>query len=472
MELDLESLLASRPAEKKDSGRLRLGQIVGGWRVEAFLGSGRSAEVYRVTSTGFGGEGALKLLADTSERIASLFAREMEAVKSLSVPSIPRFLGSGEIDGRPWYAMEYLQPLFLPLDRSEVAPFAMALAKAVGELHAAGYVHRDLKPGNVLLRRSGDPVLIDLGLVRRIGERADDGAGTMGYAAPEQMLKGESSVRADVFALGKMLRAAGGKRLSHRLKSVVRRATHEDPEERYESAEAFAAAVRGLPLRQWALPAFAAIALCAAAVVYLETGRSAAEHRAPPPPAEEKHAAAEPEPLAPPAPRKKTFEEVLDCARRGDAKSQAMAAECYYHGKGVATNRAAAVAWYRRAAQAGNPGAQDSLGKCLLYGDGCEADPAEAVKWFTRAAEKEHPSAMGNLAFCHLNGKGVPRDDHKGFVWAKAAADMGHAPSQTLVGECYLSGRGVEMDRDFAEVWLHRAASKGNRRAQNLLEGL
>ena len=436
-DLNLESLLAARPADSASRGRLTLGRVIDGWRVEAYLGAGRSSEVYRVVSTRFGGEGALKLLADESHGLKARFLREMDVLRSLSCPSLPRFFGSGELDGRPYYVMEYLQPLFLPLDRTEVVPFADALARSVGDLHAAGYVHRDLKPANILRRRTGEPVLIDLGLVRKIGETGNDGVGTMGYAAPEQLLRGESTVRADVFALGKILRAAGGKHLTRRLRGVVRKATHEDPDERYPTAAAFAAAVRGRKLSLvWCLSAASILVLMGLAGAFfgLTTAGSS---------------------------RPALLETPDDLVLR---------AENLFHGRGCATNLEESVRLYRLAAETGHPGAQDSLGLCLLRGLGCATNEAEAVRWFTAAAEQEHPSAMNNLAFCHMNGKGVPKDAHKGFIWAKLAAEKGHAPSQTLVGECYLDGRGVEADQDQALIWLRLAARKGNQRARLLLQ--
>lgn len=436
-DLNLESLLAARPADSASRGRLTLGRVIDGWRVEAYLGAGRSSEVYRVVSTRFGGEGALKLLADESHGLKARFLREMDVLRSLSCPSLPRFFGSGELDGRPYYVMEYLQPLFLPLDRTEVVPFADALARSVGDLHAAGYVHRDLKPANILRRRTGEPVLIDLGLVRKIGETGNDGVGTMGYAAPEQLLRGESTVRADVFALGKILRAAGGKHLTRRLRGVVRKATHEDPDERYPTAAAFAAAVRGrsLPLA-WCLSAASVLVLLGLAGAFFG-------------------------PITAGSSRPDLLETPDDLVLR---------AENLFHGRGCATNLEESVRLYRLAAETGHPGAQDSLGLCLLRGLGCATNEAEAVRWFTAAAEQEHPSAMNNLAFCHMNGKGVPKDAHKGFIWAKLAAEKGHAPSQTLVGECYLDGRGVEADQDQALIWLRLAARKGNQRARLLLQ--
>ena len=469
-DLNLESLLAARPAASASRGRLTLGRVIDGWRVEAYLGAGRSSEVYRVVSTRFGGEGALKLLADESHGLKARFLREMDVLRSLSCPSLPRFFGSGELDGRPYYVMEYLQPLFLPLDRTEVVPFADALARSVGDLHAAGYVHRDLKPANILRRRTGEPVLIDLGLVRKIGETGNDGVGTMGYAAPEQLLRGESTVRADVFALGKILRAAGGKHLTRRLRGVVRKATHEDPDERYPTAAAFAAAVRGRKLSLvWCLSAASVLVLLGLAGAFLSLTTAGSSR-----PGLLGQLSTQPRPeVAGGGTVTGDCPTTAGSSRPGLLETSddlVLRAENLFHGRGCATNLEESVRLYRLAAETGHPGAQDSLGLCLLRGLGCATNEAEAVRWFTAAAEQEHPSAMNNLAFCHMNGKGVPRDAHKGFIWAKLAAEKGHAPSQTLVGECYLDGRGVEADQDQALIWLRLAARKGNQRARLLLQ--
>ncbi len=470
----MEALLSARPAEASERGRLSLGRIVGSWRVEAYLGAGRSSEVYRVVGTRFFGEGALKLLVDSSHGLDERFRREMDALRSLAVPSLPRFFDSGELDGRPYYVMEYLQPLFLPLARAEIVPFACALAKAVGELHAAGYVHADLKPGNVLRRKDGKPVLIDMGLSRRIGEAPAEGVGTMGFAAPEQLLNGETSVRADVFALGKMLRAAGGKQVSHRIRSVIRRATHADPEERYPSAEAFAAAIRGnqnVKLIVSTIAVFvaflAAFLLCSS--VGGSKGESEGAHRAVQDAPQGDDGGSQSEAEETPEAR---FARILADAESGDVEAQVETAESLYHGRGTPTNRAEALVWYRRAAEAGVPGAQDTLGVCLLRGWECERNAEEAVMWFQRAAEQDHPSAMNNLAFCCLNGLGTVRDAERAFFWAKAAADQGHAPSQTLVGECCRDGLGTERSLEQARFWFRRAARKGNARARMLLEAM
>ena len=120
----LENWLAARPAGAVVShGRLPLGEQVGEWRVEAYLGAGISAEVYRVVNTRTGRDGALKLLVDQSKGLGARFTEEMDAMRFLHLSCLPTFYGNGTFRGRPYFVMEYLQPLLLPLPRpAEIPP--------------------------------------------------------------------------------------------------------------------------------------------------------------------------------------------------------------------------------------------------------------------------------------------------------------------------------------------------------------
>ena len=479
----VERWLSSRQADASPDAKLAPGEVVGGWRVQAFLGAGLSAEVYRVTNVRFGQEGALKLLVDGTRGLRERFLAEADAIRFLSMRALPRYMDSGELGGMPFYVMEYLRPLPEQMPRGDVPRFMIRVAKAVQALHEAGYIHRDLKPGNVMRRAGGEPVLIDLGLIKKRGIGVADsivrhgrgislvdgkpvGVGTLDYAAPEQLLKGESSVQSDIFALGKMLFEMYGGRPPRNARPVIRRATQERSADRFESAAAFAAALRRRNRPRVALAlAAAALAIFAALFPALRPRLAELAMRLLNPP--------KPEPALVQRPDEDEaayLARILPLAGNGDAQAQIAVGEAYFYGRGTATNRAEAVRWYRLAAEAGEPDAMASLGLCLFRGWGCEKDVGEAARWWELAAEKGCLGAMSDLAFCYLHGFGVAKDAEKGFQWAMRAAERGHAQAQTTVGECYLEGRGVERDVGSGERWLYRAARQDNTRAKMLLK--
>ncbi len=209
-----------------------LGAIVAGrYQVDAPLGGGGYARVYRAHHVELGTPVALKLLAapyaESAEHRARLL-REARAAAALTHPHIVRVFDLGELeDGALFVAMEYIEGRTLgeyledgPMSPDAVADIAAQIASALDHAHARGIIHRDLKPSNVVLCETADhpfAKLIDFGIVKRVGLRMHGEqargettsltaehlvVGTPAYMAPEQVCRDPLGPPTDQYALG------------------------------------------------------------------------------------------------------------------------------------------------------------------------------------------------------------------------------------------------------------------------------
>jgi hypothetical protein len=199
------------------------GRLVGGFRVGAVLGRGATGVVH-LAEDGDGQLVALKLLAPElthDERFRQRFLRESQAAATLVHPHVVRTLAAGEDAGVLYLAMAYVDGIDLrdlllregALDPERAVRLVRQIGDALDAAHASGLVHRDVKPGNVLVAAgpTGDHAYVcDFGLARHVSSvgslTGDRGfVGTIDYVAPEQ-IRGETlDARADVYALGCVL---------------------------------------------------------------------------------------------------------------------------------------------------------------------------------------------------------------------------------------------------------------------------
>ncbi|MBA3457423.1 MAG: protein kinase [Deltaproteobacteria bacterium] len=182
--------------------------------VGELVGSGGFASVWAIPG------GVLKVAHADHELARSRLAREAEALGAIGAPAVPRLAGHGVLgDGRAWIAMERIAGTSLadlttagPLRADKAVALTMGILDALIQVHAARFVHRDLKPDNLVRRADGSVVILDLGLARKLPTDPDDPTranvqvGSLEYAPPEQLIDaGSVDVRADLYAVGCIL---------------------------------------------------------------------------------------------------------------------------------------------------------------------------------------------------------------------------------------------------------------------------
>lgn len=204
----------------EDRAPLREGDRVGQhYRIVRLIAHGGMGAVYQARDENLDRDVAIKIVRPqlaTNAVTLERFRAEARAMARLSHPHVVGIHAVGEIDGRPYLVMEYvpgtnLSRFLAERGRSLRVEEALAIldqvCRGVSAMHAAGVVHRDLKPGNILLGPAFRVVVSDLGLSRDVGE-ANDGWGTPGYSAPElheaRSPRPELAPRLDVYSIGAM----------------------------------------------------------------------------------------------------------------------------------------------------------------------------------------------------------------------------------------------------------------------------
>jgi serine/threonine protein kinase len=273
-----------------------LGERISHYRITGKLGVGGMGIVYEAEDTRLSRPVALKFLPDELAGDADAvrrFEREAQTVALLNHQHICTIYDFGEHDGRRFIAMERVDGVNLKtymarhtLDTPAVVDIGLQVTDALDAAHAKGVVHRDIKPGNIVVSEAGQVKVLDFGLARRFrmseaGPQGLEGStiigrplGTANYMAPERILQMPVDPRSDLFSLGVVIYEMATGRLPFAgappsetvtnifekepvplrtlapgrppaLETIVNRLLAKRAEERYQSAGALAAALAG-----------------------------------------------------------------------------------------------------------------------------------------------------------------------------------------------------------------------------------
>ncbi len=213
-----------------------IGQALGHYRIEAKLGEGGMGVVYRAFDTHLDRPVAIKILradATTNPERRRRFQQEAKAASALNHPNIVHIYDISSSGGTDYIAMEFVDGKTLDhvigksgLTLSDALKYAIQVAEALSRAHAAGIVHRDVKPANIIVRKDGHVKLLDFGLAKltertaavdseaatatmsaREDVQTEEGtiAGTVAYMSPEQAEGKKLDARSDIFSLGSVL---------------------------------------------------------------------------------------------------------------------------------------------------------------------------------------------------------------------------------------------------------------------------
>jgi TPR repeat protein/predicted Ser/Thr protein kinase len=455
--------------------RLAEGTVVGGFVIDRVLGAGAMGIVYAAHDPALDRRVALKLLLEESPARRERFAREGQALARVTHANVCGVYEIGEHDGRLFIVMEHVDGETLgswlreaPRPLRELLPRFAAAARGLAAAHAAGVVHRDFKPDNVLLGKDGRVRVSDFGLAGWLTPAEPDDAtpaslhashagtllGTPIYMSPEQHAGRVADERSDQFSFaaalfhaihglppfagdsletlasnarqGRIRTPPDGPPVPRRLDRALRRALAPRPEDRFPSIAALAAELEQRPTRwaRWigggALLAAVAIAV---AVVVLPAG---------------------------------------DRCARGDGAACLAAAEPLRASLDLAAVGPRLGQLYQRGCDAGHLLACTRLGSLMTQGLGVPLDPPRAHPLFRRACEGGEPEACAHLGAMYENGEPIAPDAVRAVAAYQQSCEGGHGLGCTLLGGLRRRGLGLPQDRAAARRDHQRGCELGS----------
>ncbi len=264
--------LASAPAELLVRGTVVDEQ----YAIERVIGSGAMGVVYLATDLRLERNVAIKLARERSPIALARASREAVSLARLSHPNVVVVHQVGALDGRVYVAMEYVAGATARAwcetrSAREILTLYAAVGDGLAAAHAAGLVHRDFKPDNVLVGDDGRGRVADFGLATSESVTPDV-AGTPAYMAPEQLRGEELDARADQFAFcAALLEALGPRRFSRHVEIALRRGMAPTREARWPALPPLLAELRRDPTRPRKVVALGAAPVLAAVAVFTAT---------------------------------------------------------------------------------------------------------------------------------------------------------------------------------------------------------
>ncbi|MCP3477642.1 sel1 repeat family protein [Bradyrhizobium sp. CCGUVB1N3] len=157
-------------------------------------------------------------------------------------------------------------------------------------------------------------------------------------------------------------------------------------------------------------------------------------------------------------------------AEAGFLGAQVHLAYQYFNGDGTKRDFAQAALWARRAADQGDVRAQELLATMYRGGAGVPKDYAQSMSWARKAAAQNSAIGLYTVGLLYGNGWGVAKDYKESLNWHLQAAEQGYDEAQLIVGSYYEMGWGVTRDHAAAQQWLRKAADQGNEKAKEFLK--
>src|SRR3989344_2834494 len=232
-----------------------------GYEIGGIIAEGGVATVYKGVQRSLNRPVAIKILSRDLRNLSVVvkhFEQESLIIARLMHPNIIRVIDRGITGGRPYFVMEFIDGKDLSvamhdpkLDIHGRLDIVIQVCKALSYAHRNSVLHRDIKPGNVLIGPDGHVVVTDFGIAKLVMEGDDAGQGcentwvmgTPGYMSPEQRMGGRRLTPAcDIYSLGMILREllgrqAGGGEIFSALEGVIEKCLDEDPGDRFQSAD-------------------------------------------------------------------------------------------------------------------------------------------------------------------------------------------------------------------------------------------